>query len=531
MIDQSPLLSQLPPGQVAVLKKLAGELPYYSKTCLKIISKEGEILPFVFNRAQEYLHKRIEEQKSWTGRVRIVILKGRQQGCTTYVQGRFFHKTQFRPNLSAYILAHQSESTLKIYAIASKFQTNLPAAIKFPLIKNTERAMTIENGSSYTVGTAGSAQIGRGMTVHLFHGSEVAFYENADELSVGLMQTVADVNGTEMIFESTANGPGNFFYNLCMGAVNGKNGFELIFIPWYWQAEYMDPLPLSERELTPKEVQYFEAYKADGLTLHHLAWRRRKIAAFEDKEWKFIQEYPFNPDEAFVRAEGRFFDLAKVYAARGRKPIDSSVAALVVGIDQGRTGDDTKIRRRKGKILFPIETIPADDGQERDMRLAGRIARIIDAERPDKVFLDTTNEHGALDRLHELGYKQIVRGIHFGEQAMDKERYRNKRTEMHFDFAEWIQDPECSIPMNEQRFLSEVGAIPEAKETSNCIKYLVSKDDIKKDLGWSPDELDATVLTFAYPVKRRVGGVEKTSAAKQPGQWKSKLKSLRGERA
>src|SRR5690606_10786048 len=115
----------------------------------------------------------------------------------------------------------------------------------------------------------------------------------------------------------------------------GTNGFELIFIPWYWQDEYKDPLPLSEKELDATEQKYYEAYKADGLTLHHLAWRRRKIASFGGKIWKYIQEYPANPDEAFVRAEGRFFDLAKVYAARGRKPVESTVAPLIVGVDQG----------------------------------------------------------------------------------------------------------------------------------------------------------------------------------------------------
>jgi len=524
------MLETLPPGQIAILRKLAGELPYYAKTCLKIVTKAGEVVPFVFNRAQEILHRKIEEQRARTGMVRIVILKGRQLGCSTYVQARYFHQTNFRPNLSAYVLAHQAESTLKIYSITSKFQTNLPPAIKFPLIKNTERSMVIENGSSYSVGTAGSAEIGRGLTIHLLHGSEVAFYENSDQLSTGLLQAVPDVAGTEMIMESTANGPGNWFYDLCYGAIAGKNGFELVFIPWYMDEGYMDPLPLSERELDTKEQQYYEAHKADGLTLHHLSWRRRKISAFGDKEYKFLAEYPFNVDEAFVRAEGRFFNLAKVYAARGRKQIKSVIAPLIVGVDQGRTGDDTKIRRREGSILYPIETIPADDGQERDMRLAGRLAKIIEVEKPDKVFIDTTNEHGALDRLHELGYKQMVKGIHFGEKAIDSERYRNKRTEMYFEFADWIEDSECSIPIDEQRFLSEVGSIPESKETSNSIKYLVSKDDIKKDLGWSPDELDATVLTFAYPVRKKSLGPKpaQTSPGHQKQPWRTQLTTLRG---
>ncbi|MFA5186886.1 MAG: hypothetical protein WC551_10440 [Patescibacteria group bacterium] len=524
----------LPASQQNILRRLSVEFPYYAKSCLKIVTKEGEIVPFVLNKAQLYIHSRLEAQKARMGRVRAVILKGRQQGCTTLIQGRYFHRTQFKSNLSAYILAHQAESTLKIFGMAAKFYQNLPA-LKFPLSKDTEKSMVMENGSSYTVGTAGSAQVGRGMTVHLFHGSEVAFYENADELSTGLMQTVADAPGTEMIFESTANGPGNFFYNLVMGAISGKNGFELIFIPWYWQEEYKDAIPLMERELDEKEQKYYEAHKADGLTLHHLAWRRRKIESFggPEKTWKFIQEYPFTPEEAFVRAEGRFFDIAKVYAATGRKTAVSGWQPLIVGVDQGRTGDPTKIRRRIGKVLLPIETIPADDGDQRDMRLAGRLARIIDAEGADMVFIDVTNEHGALDRLHELGYKKQVRGISFGEKAMDPERFRNKRVEMHVEFREWLNDPEAALPAGEQKFLSEVGSIPEEKETSNCVKYLVPKDDIKKDLGWSPDELDATVLTFAYPVKKKVTNAPaprpQTTKDKKSG-WRSPLATVKGVR-
>ena len=235
--------------QEVVLRKLANVLPFYSQHCLKIVDKAGLIRPLVLNKAQMYIHEKVEEQKRRTGMVRAVILKGRQQGCTTYIQARFFHRTNFTGNLSAYVLAHQVESTIKIFSMTQKFRVNLPTDLQQPLEKDTERAMAMSNGSGYSVGTAGSAQIGRGMTVQLFHGSEVAFYENADQLSTGLMQTVADVAGTELIFESTANGPGNFFYDLVMGAIAGTNGFMLIFIPWYWQDEYKDPVPLSEVDL------------------------------------------------------------------------------------------------------------------------------------------------------------------------------------------------------------------------------------------------------------------------------------------
>jgi len=235
------MLEELTPAQVQTLSRLGNDLPFYSKHCLKIVDKAGNLLPLVFNRAQLYIHSVIERQRAATGMVRVVILKGRQQGCTPYVQARYFHRTNFKAHLSAFVLSHHSESTAKIFGIAQKFRANLPGDLRLPLVKDSEKSLQMENDSGYAVGTAGSAEIGRGSTVHLFHGSEVAFYENADKLSTGLMQTVADVPGTEVIFESTANGPGNFFYNLVMGAINHSNGFELIFIPWYWQPEYTDP--------------------------------------------------------------------------------------------------------------------------------------------------------------------------------------------------------------------------------------------------------------------------------------------------
>lgn len=518
----------LTPAQFEVLRKFKDELPFYSRHCLKIIDKAGQLIPLVFNKAQMYIHERLEKQKRETGMVRAVILKGRQQGCTTYIQARYFHRTTFVSNLSAFVLAHHADSTGKIFSIAQKFRENLPVPdLQLPLTKDTERAMIMSHGSGYAVGTAGSAQIGRGTTVQLFHGSEVGFYENADQLSTGLLQAVADVKGTELIFESTANGPANFFYDLVMGAVAGVNGYEIIFIPWFWQDEYTSE-PLLESELNDRERELYATYKDEGMTPAHLSWRRKKIASMGDQEWKFLQEYPCCIDEAFVKAEGRFFDLAKVHLAAKRKTLVDSWAPLVVGVDQGRTGDDTVIARRQGRVIHPFEIIPGDDGDQRDMRLAGRLGTIIERENPGLVVIDTTNEHGALDRLHELGYKKIVKGVHFGQNAFDRDRYRNKRVEMYFDLRNWFDDDQVCIPVF-QKFITELGAIPPERESSNHVFYLVSKDDIIKLLKWSPNILDAAVLTFAYPVAKRKPvdpAILRERAARGKNPYRSSLRSL-----
>jgi len=518
----------LTPHQVAILKRFTTDLPYFARHCLKITDKSGVVLPFEFNRAQRTIHERIEKQKRETGRVRVVILKGRQLGSSTYIQGRLFHQTLFKSNLSAYVLAHQVESTIKIFGMTQRFRRNLPSDLQLPLEKDTERSMTMENHSTYSVGTAGSAQIGRGLTVNLLHSSETAFYESADEISVGLLQAVPDAAGSEMIFESTANGPGNFFYDLCMGAIAGKNGFLMIFVPWYFDDTYQDPIPLREQDLTDREKSYYETCKDDGLTLNHLAWRRRKIASLGDKEWRVQQEYPTTIEEAFITATLRFFNLSKIYAAQKRKSSADPHAPLVIGVDQGRVKDDTVICRRMGSTILPFETIPSDDGTERDMRLAGRIAQIIEREKPDLVCIDTTSEHGALDRLHELNYsKRLVKGVHFGEKALDPTRHRNKRVEMFFGLKEWFEGEDVSIPDN-QRFLTELGAIPVEKYSSSSVASIVSKDDIRAELGFSTDLLDAAILTFAWPVrKKNLTNTEKHDTLSPKVEFHSSLKSLR----
>ncbi len=66
--------------------------------------------------------------------------------------------------------------------------------------------------SGYRVGTAGTEGVGRSETIQYFHGSEVAYWKNADSHMSGILQAVPEEDGTEIILESTANGIGGLFY-------------------------------------------------------------------------------------------------------------------------------------------------------------------------------------------------------------------------------------------------------------------------------------------------------------------------------
>lgn len=97
----------LTPKQLAVFQKLKDDFIHYSSRCLKIRTKSGAIEPFVMNKAQVYVHQKLEEQRGRTGKVRALILKARQQGMSTYIGARFFHQTTTKKGIQTFIMAHK----------------------------------------------------------------------------------------------------------------------------------------------------------------------------------------------------------------------------------------------------------------------------------------------------------------------------------------------------------------------------------------------------------------------------------------
>ena len=87
-------------------KRLCEDFEYYAENCLRIRPKAGGLVPFVLNEVQRAVHARLEAQRENTGRVRALILKARQPGISTYVEGRYFHRVTQREGVSAFILTH-----------------------------------------------------------------------------------------------------------------------------------------------------------------------------------------------------------------------------------------------------------------------------------------------------------------------------------------------------------------------------------------------------------------------------------------
>lgn len=280
------------------LIRVLKSLPLFAQNFLSIRTKSGRIENFKFNRAQKYLHERLESQLQSFGRVRALILKGRQQGCSTYVQARFFHKVATQRGKKAFILTHEAEATKNLFDMTKRYYDSVPGGLLPNPDASSAKELNFKTlNSGYSVGTAGNKAVGRSQTIQLMHASEAAYYPHAEDHAKGILQAVSNEDDTEIIMESTANGIGNYFYNMWMSAASGQSDFQAIFIPWYWQLEYKYASPDDEQfNLTDEEQDLMLEHGHDGLTTEHLLWRRKKLLEFsndfETGKELFNVEYP-----------------------------------------------------------------------------------------------------------------------------------------------------------------------------------------------------------------------------------------------
>lgn len=480
-------------SEIKKLKAIKYNFPYFAQNFLKIRTKDAKIIPFVLNQAQRFFHEKCEAQIKKTGKVRIVVVKPRQAGISTYVAGRFYHKTSMSKATNTFILSHESSTTQKLFQIVKVYNEKNPIA---PPVKrsNANELMFEDLNSQYYVGTAGSGEVGRGGTVQLFHGSEVAMWKNTDDIETGLMESIPEMAGTEIILESTAKGLGNFFHRMAIDALKGINGYELVFFPWFWMDEYEEEYD-SRFELTDEEYEYKDTYLQEyneETQLRKLKWRRTKISRY-GSDWKFKQEYPSNVTEAFQTSSETLIKAERIVKAREHKPLIENSAPLILGVDPARSGDRTAICFRRGREIERIITY--DDMDE--MRLANILAGFIDKYDPATVNIDCTNSWGSYDRLKELGYSGSIKGIHFGSKANDDVTYANIRAEMWCLLRDWLEE-DVRIP-DSDALHTDLTSVPDYEETDGKIR-LVKKEKIKQTLGFSPDLGDACALTFAVKI-------------------------------
>jgi hypothetical protein len=336
------------PREREIRLRLRDDFIHYAPRCLKIRTKSGSVEPFRLNRPQLYLHTQLEQQRKQTGKVRALVLKGRQQGCSTYTEGRFFWRTTHGRGLKAFILTHLDEATSNLFGMAKRFYENCPEVVRPHLAASNAKELVFDRlDSGYKVSTAGSKGTGRSDTIQLFHGSEVAYWPNADTHVAGALQAVPDEPGTEVILESTSAGRQGLFYERCAAAMRGEGEYILVFIPWFWQPEYRKEVP-DGFQLTADEAEYQATYKLD---LEQMVWRRSKITELNGVH-NFRREYPATAEEAFsAEVPGALWKRDQIDNLRVRET--PHLVRIVVAVDP--SGGDKERNDEIGLVVAGID--------------------------------------------------------------------------------------------------------------------------------------------------------------------------------
>ncbi len=297
----------------------------FANLFLYILDKDKKLKRLSWNRAQRDFHSKR------TGR--DLILKARQLGFSTYVQGEMFRRavTSTRATMT---IAQDDETTAKLRRMHNRFYDHCKFGAVQPLRKYANDTLITypEFDSECLTATAGSKEVGRGGTYTDIHGSEVAFWPDAEKIIAGATQG----GNPDVVLESTPNGAQGYFYDLCQEALDGKGIWQLHFYPWWWDDAYRVVLEPGEQiTYSADEMQLVARH---SLAPEQIKWRRNKQAELKRL---FPQEYPEDPRSCFLVSGVSYFgDLLSCWDA----PLEATYQEghrYSAGLDFGQQNDYT----------------------------------------------------------------------------------------------------------------------------------------------------------------------------------------------
>ncbi len=174
----------------------------------------------------------------------------------------------------------------------------------------------------------------------------------------------------------------------------------------------------------------------------------------------------------------------------------------VLGIDFAAQGNDhcvATILDRKSSVHWQlVERIRWDD--DSGMGSIGRIVNMLGNFKPDVAIIDVGGMgHLAHSRLVEIGMK-IERFDGASTAAVDSQNYVNARAEGYYLLKDWL-DREClMLDKKDSEVLRQLEKI-KMKYRSDGKRILQAKVDMKKELGFSPDDSDSLMMAVWAAVK------------------------------
>ena len=341
------------------------ELAWY-ESFGSIVLKSGEEQTPVANFLQLLLSSVRAEFRARGLPARILTLKPRQKGSTTYSSANLYHDCR-KKRTSACVIGAQYSQTANALEIVKHYNTK----DRFPWGNDgqvTEEVGRWSNGSRLVMETAGDGEAGRSGTFQFLLVTEAARWaekgvKDARKVMAGILKCVPQLPETCVIIETTAAGAAGDFYERWLDAMDAADflagkplrpgSYVRVFAPWF---EFHDgAMRLSEREqlAIQDSLDDEERYKGERDLLNEFGWRDEKgvmrlgksctkqvtgpggsmlgpFTAWEQLAWRrwsiddeckrsvevFNQDYPESWHKAFLMSGRRRFNAAGLRKTR-----------------------------------------------------------------------------------------------------------------------------------------------------------------------------------------------------------------------
>lgn len=369
----------------------------------------GDDVLFKLTRPQRRFVARLEELRLAGKPIRIILLKARQWGGSTVSQLymawlMLVHKV----GLNSLIIAHQGTATDEIKDMFDRMIKRYPVGLLYELgasYDNNEPKMVAvgKSGAIFRVpqrnckvklGTAERPDSCRGGDYNLVHCSEVGIWKKTDgkspeDIVRSACSGILLEPYTMIVYESTANGTGNFFQREYDAAKRGQSQFEAMFVSWFDIEKYSMPIDdlvafaihlyenrNNENENSTREEsgRYLWWLWNMGATLEGINWYIKERAKYND-HGQMASEYPSDDIEAFVHSGARVFDKYKVEALRPACRPPRYIGDVYADADEGEDALRNIRFAEDHQGLLWIWALPEIDEQ---VEIANRYLTIVD---------------------------------------------------------------------------------------------------------------------------------------------------------
>lgn len=426
------------------------DFPFWAAFYVYIKCKGGgEDVLFHLNRPQRRLVERLERMREARKPIRLILLKARQWGGSTCIQ-IYFAWLQLVHNvgLNSLIVGHVKDAStevkdmfdrmLKAYPVGMLYKQgelyddNEPKLVGVGGAQNIQRIP--QRNCKIKIGTAEKPDSARGGDYNLVHCTEVGLWKTTEgktpqQIVRSACSGILLRPNTAIVYESTANGTGNFFQIEYDAAKAGQSQFDYLFISWFEIEQYAAPVDNivefatelwknrnnkntnSNRE---ESGQYLWWLWEQGATLEAIWWYIQERAKYTD-HGDMASEYPSDDVEAFVHSGARVFDKYKVEALKKTCKPPKYIGDIYA---KGDEGEDALVRLRfnedrQGQLW--VWSLPDIDPEE---MITDRYLTVVDiGGRSNKADYSVIV---VIDRLNQMdGGKPTVVAQWYGHIDMD----------------------------------------------------------------------------------------------------------------